>query len=104
MVYIKYIALLINHKLLFCHIAKNGGSTIHKIMEKLDNLEFCDQHYSLIMFKKLINNDELFNECLKFCIVRNPWDRMVSTYFFRKSKKESDFFYKKLCFCLIYHI
>lgn len=83
--------LLRNQKLLFCHIAKNGGCTVHKIMEELDNLEFCDKHYSLIMLKKLINNDELFNECLKFCIVRNPWDRMVSTYFFRKSKKELDF-------------
>lgn len=60
-------------------------------MDELGDLEYCDQHYSLIMLKKLINNDELFNECLKFCIVRNPWDRMVSTYFFRKLKKEYDF-------------
>jgi len=79
--------LIRKQKLLFCHIAKNAGSTVHKIMEELDNLEFCDQHYSLIMLKKLINNDELFNECLKFCIVRNPWDRMVSTYFLESQKK-----------------
>lgn len=41
--------LLRNHKLLFCHIAKNGGCTVHQIMDKLDNLEFCDQHYSLMV-------------------------------------------------------
>lgn len=57
----------------------------------MGNLEYCDKHYLLIMLKKLINNDELFNECLKFYVVRNPWDRIVSTYFFRKSKKELDF-------------
>ena len=26
--------LLRNHKLLFCHIAKNGGCNVHTIMEK----------------------------------------------------------------------
>lgn len=83
--------LLREKKLLFCHIPKNGGETVHKIMETLDNLEFRNTHYSLTMLKKKINNDKLFNECLKFCIVRNPWDRMVSTYFFRKSRREWKF-------------
>jgi chondroitin 4-sulfotransferase 11 len=87
--------LLREKKLLFCHIAKNGGQTVHQIMEKLDNLEYYDNHYSLIMLKEQINNDKLFNECLKFCIVRNPWDRMVSTYFFRRDRKENDFGPKK---------
>jgi len=83
--------LLRDKKLIFCHIAKNAGITTHMIMEKLGELEFCDKHYSLLQLKELINNDELFDDCLKFCIVRNPWDRMVSTFFFRKSKKEPDF-------------
>lgn len=29
------------------------------IMEELVNLELCDQHYSLVMLKKLIYNLEL---------------------------------------------
>jgi hypothetical protein len=83
--------LLRNQKLLFCHIAKNGGQTVHKAMSEIEQLEYCDKHYSMIQLKKLINDDSLFNECTKFCIIRNPWDRMVSTYFFRKNKCEEDF-------------
>ena len=83
--------LLRDKKLIFCHIAKNAGITTHMIMEKLGELEFCDKHYSLLQLKELINNDELFDDCLKFCIIRNPWDRMVSTYFFRKNNKEKCF-------------
>jgi len=83
--------LLRNKKLLFCHIAKNAGQTIHITMEKMDKLEFHDKHYSMLQLKKLINDDNLFNECIKFCVIRNPWDRMVSTYFFRKQNCETDF-------------
>jgi chondroitin 4-sulfotransferase 11 len=60
-------------------------------MNLIGDLEFCDKHYSLIQLKQLMNNDKLFNECLKFCIVRNPYDRMVSTYFFRKKCKRKCF-------------
>ena len=30
--------------------------------------------------------EKTFNEYLKFCVIRNPYDKMVSLYFFRKSK------------------
>lgn len=78
--------LLRNKKLLFCHITKTAGSTVHYIMETLDNLEFATRCYTFLQLKKLINNDDLFNSCLKICIVRNPWDRMVSTFFFKFKK------------------
>lgn len=38
---------------------------------------------------KSIRNDlgkEKFDEYLKFCVIRNPYDKMVSLYFFKKSK------------------
>ena len=82
-------------KLIFCHIAKNGGQTVHGIMEKIGKLEICDKHYSLNQIKEILNDDKLFNESYKFCIVRNPYERMVSTYFFRKLRKEKDFGPKK---------
>ena len=30
--------------------------------------------------------EKTFNEYLKFCVIRNPYDKMVSLYFFKKSK------------------
>lgn len=38
---------------------------------------------------KQIKNDlgeKKFNEYLKFCVIRNPYDKMVSQYFYQKSK------------------
>lgn len=83
--------LLRDQKLLFCHIAKNAGQTVHLTMAKMGAMEFCDKHYSMLQLKQLLNDDIFFNECIKICIVRNPWDRMISTYFYRKSKCEPDF-------------
>ncbi len=37
-----------------------------------------------------ILGEEIFSNYHKFCVVRNPWDRVVSTYFWRL--KNSDFF------------
>ena len=37
-------------------------------------------HFNLKEIKKLLNNDDLFNEYFKFSITRNPWDRVVSAY------------------------
>ena len=37
-------------------------------------------HCNLKKIKKLLNNDDLFNEYFKFSITRNPWDRVVSAY------------------------
>ena len=83
--------ILKNEKILFCHISKTGGITVHKLMEQIGNLDICDKHYSVLQMKDILQDYNLFRKCYKFCIVRNPWDRMVSTYFFRKEKKEPDF-------------
>ena len=32
-----------------------------------------------------------WDDSFKFAIVRNPWDRMVSYYFFRKTKQKKEF-------------
>jgi hypothetical protein len=33
--------------------------------------------------------ERVWNEYLKFCIVRNPWDRVISFYYFRHRKAQS---------------
>jgi hypothetical protein len=52
-------------------------------------------NYKYTVYLGVDHDDKLFNESYKFCIVRNPYERMVSTYFFRKLHKEKDFGPKK---------
>ena len=52
--------LLRKQKILFCHVAKNGGCTVHKIMEELDILEFCfkmrrNKYYFLLKYILLVD-------------------------------------------------
>ena len=49
-------------------------------IDRLEKPPTWYHHMKLTEIKKLLNNDKLFNECFKFSITRNPWDRMVSEY------------------------
>ena len=46
-------------------------------------------HISANKIRRIIG-EEIFSNYHKFCVVRNPWDRVVSTYFWRI--KNSDYF------------
>ena len=46
-------------------------------------------HISAYKIRRIIG-EEIFSNYHKFCVVRNPWDRVVSTYFWRI--KNSDHF------------
>jgi hypothetical protein len=49
--------------------------------------------------KSIKNNlgHELFDSYFKFCVVRNPYDLMVSSYFFEKTKNNFDYNFKSYC-------
>ena len=57
----------------------------------LDNRDFFffNSHITCYDFYKLISKKE-FENSFKFAVIRNPWDRMVSRYFY--SKKVSNYF------------
>ena len=61
----------------FIHIAKCGGSTIHNIINKMD-IKKKSYHLSKPKFKK----DELYIIC-----IRNPVERFVSAFNWRKKKR-----------------
>lgn len=84
------------HNVFFIHIPKTGGSTILKMFGldvALEQTLFSDIffhfdekyeyiHSSAKMLKKMA--PDVYSSCFKFTIVRNPYDRLVSEYFWRK--------------------
>ena len=78
------------HKFIFVHIPKTGGRSIEKLLRKSsEDLEFDDgwnqdlsawqQHLSI---QSILNNRPSCKNYFKFSVVRNPWDRLVSCYFY----------------------
>ena len=57
-------------------------------------------HSSVIDIKKYIG-DNKFNSYLKFCVIRNPYDKMVRYYFFLKNLRGIQLTFKE--FCKEYH-
>lgn len=68
------------NKCIFVHIPKAGGVSLSKSL--FNNLGYG--HLYIKNYKYIFNYNE-FNNYFKFSIVRNPWDRLVSAYFFLKA-------------------
>ena len=76
--------ILDDHKILFIHIPRTGGTSVEKFFEfkTHDNLLSTQssirnaQHLTLKEYTQEIDIEKYF----KFTIVRNPWDRLLSWY------------------------
>jgi len=96
-----------HYKCIFVHITKTGGTSIESAFnvpfnDKNENREFMYgdiisedlkqkklsspalQHLTIMELKELLDPD-VFNNYFKFAIVRNPWDRVLSEYFFDRN-------------------
>jgi hypothetical protein len=81
------------HKLLFVHIPKTGGTSIeekfninHNNNELFSHIErivdgtlYAPQHWTPYIIKNRF--PEQFEEYKKFCFVRNPYTKIISEYF-----------------------
>ena len=107
------------HKYIFFHLPKNAGVSVSRILIKQENplkmkrissfflrnffktkdnfylslkdkkLNFFNSHSPCYKIQKIIDKDT-FSKFYKFAVIRNPWDRMVSRYFYSK-KIDSSF-------------
>jgi len=68
------------HKFIFIHIPKCGGTTVEKALG-WDGAP----HHTMEWYMKQ-NYDSNPDEYYKFTFVRNPWDRLVSWYFYCRTR------------------
>ena len=76
--------------LLFIHIPKTGGTSIEKWLSDLGEISYystvvpsflkCSPQHFMMSYFKLLNP---YLDCPAFTIVRNPYERAESEYFFR---------------------
>tara|TARA_R110002167_G_scaffold337281_1_gene544752 strand:- start:1942 stop:2568 length:627 start_codon:yes stop_codon:yes gene_type:complete len=73
---------MIDHKkkVIFLHIPKTGGTSVEQVLGRDPIQETFYQHDHLVYYKSDCSN--AYRSYYKFTIVRNPWDRVVSSYKF----------------------
>jgi len=69
------------HKCIFVHIPKCAGTSIRESL-----FGGPGAHRTITGYQSVLS-PELFAECFKFTFLRNPWDRLVSAFFFLKNEE-----------------
>lgn len=69
-------------KTIFVHINKTGGTSVESAFVIQRDMRFSDQILPWQIREKVGSTD--WDKSFKFAFVRNPWDRFVSEYFFRR--------------------
>jgi hypothetical protein len=92
----------LSKKFLFVHMPKTGGNSVQNILKEYANDEITTdkarqdgverfdilseigttKHAKLFDYKGRMEAN-VYNSLFKFSIVRNPWDRAISSYFFK---------------------
>lgn len=68
-------------KIVFVHINKTAGTSIERILFPDASVRKGRKHHTALWAKKFLHDK--FKGYLRFSVVRNPWDRLVSIYRFR---------------------
>tara|TARA_R110002020_G_scaffold3383_1_gene15144 strand:+ start:49 stop:585 length:537 start_codon:yes stop_codon:yes gene_type:complete len=70
------------YKAIFIHIPKNAGTSIEKYFSNESFRVQPEKHADIYEIKRKFKNS--YNNYKKFTIIRNPYDKMVSWYFYLK--------------------
>jgi len=70
------------HKTIFIHIPKNAGTSIENYFSNGAVRIQPNKHADIYEIKRKFKNS--YNNYRKFTIIRNPYDKMVSWYFYLK--------------------
>ena len=70
------------HKVIFIHIPKNAGTSIEEYFGNESVRIQPNKHADIYEIKRKFKNS--YNNYRKFTIIRNPYDKMVSWYFYLK--------------------
>ena len=93
-------------KVIFCHVPKNAGQSVVSALAKAGGYTFPP--YPMVEkdvqmtwkdgeCRRVLGHvrRELWDECFKFAFVRNPWDRLVSSWEFTRQKKKHDLTFER---------
>ena len=72
------------HKAIFIHIPKNAGTSIETLFANKSFRIQPHKHANIHEIKKKF--PEIYDSYRKFTIIRNPYDKMVSWYFYLKKQ------------------
>ena len=65
-----------NLRCVLVHVPKTGGISISSVLKSIDGGDNCRESH-------VVHESDLdLQDYFKFCIVRNPWDRFLSCYFY----------------------
>jgi len=80
------------YKCVFVHIPKSAGTSI---VDVLGGDTVSRSHLPAYIYKTA--DPERYDEYFKFTFVRNPWDRVVSTYeYWKQGLDQTDGYYQKI--------
>jgi len=69
--------LISDKKLIFIHVIKTAGVSVETLFEQ----EYTHDHRTALDYQDILGDEE-YKRYFSFTITRNPWDKMVSQYFY----------------------
>ncbi len=74
---------------IFIHIPKTGGSSIEHILQSSGSVEKTYSHKGIRYILQILkqHKDDIKNYCV-FTFVRNPWEKILSSFYFLKTYRK----------------